>query len=171
MHSLERRITTPCTAYVSRIRASPIVPAPCRYLALCLMFSPRLLQTSLTSLVTVGLPLIHRLEIQTPLPRARSTGVPAKPASALSHDSSGIQTGSTPLGHSIRLPWASSHALGAPMSGNTETDNRVLVADLIPAPFAMALAIGNVFRTLVKASKVWHLKTQVSAVQHADSQF
>ena len=55
--------------------------------------------------------------------------------------------------------------------GNTETDIRVLLADLIPPPFAMALAIGDVFRTLVKASKVWYLRTQVSTVQHADSQF
>ena len=115
MHSLGHRITTPWTARVSRIRASPVAPAPCRYRALCLMFGPRLLQTSLTSLMIVGLPLIHRLGNQTPLPRARPTRVPAEPASALSHDSSGIQTGSTPLGHSIRPPWASSRALGAPM--------------------------------------------------------
>ena len=55
--------------------------------------------------------------------------------------------------------------------GNTETDNRVLVADLIPPTFATVLAIGDVFRTLVKAGKIWHLRTQVSTVQHADSQF
>jgi hypothetical protein len=55
--------------------------------------------------------------------------------------------------------------------GNSETDNRVLVADLIPPPFATVLAIGDVFRTLVKANKIWHLRIQVSTVQHADSQF
>ena len=38
------------------------------------IFGPRLLQTSLVSLMIVGLPLIHRLGIQTPLPRARPTG-------------------------------------------------------------------------------------------------
>jgi hypothetical protein len=54
--------------------------------------------------------------------------------------------------------------------GNSETDNRVLVADLIPPPFATVLAIGDVFRTLVKANKIWHLRIQVSTVQHADSQ-
>ena len=79
------------------------------------IFGPRLLQTSLVSLMIVGLPLIHRLGIQTPLPRARPTGVHAEPASTLSHDSSGKPMGPTPLGHSSRPPWASSHALGAPM--------------------------------------------------------
>ena len=49
--------------------------------------------------------------------------------------------------------------------GNTETENRVLAADLVPPPFAGALASGDVFRALVKAGKVWRLKTQVSMLQ------
>ena len=39
-------------------------------------------------------------------------------------------------------------------SGNTETENRILAADLIPPPFAHALATGDVFRALVKAGQV-----------------
>ena len=51
--------------------------------------------------------------------------------------------------------------------GNTETENRVLAADLVPPPFAGALVSGDVFRALVKAGKVWRLKTQVAMLQSA----
>ena len=70
---------------------------------------------------------------------------------------------------SILQGWPSDDPMVFP-PGNTETDNRVLVADLIPPPFATVLAAGDVFRTLVKAGKIWHLRIQISTVQHADSQ-
>ena len=45
---------------------------------------------------------------------------------------------------SILQGWPSDDPMVFP-PGNTEADSRVLVADLIPPPFAMALAIGDVF--------------------------
>ena len=53
--------------------------------------------------------------------------------------------------------------------GNTEYENRVLVADLIPPPFAQVLATGDVFNALVRAGKIWHLKSKVSKLHSASS--
>ena len=52
--------------------------------------------------------------------------------------------------------------------GNIESENRVMVADLISPPFAFQLATGSMFRALVKAAKAWQLKSHFVVLQSVD---
>ena len=71
------------------------------------------------------------------------------------------------IDRSILQGWPEDDPMSFP-PGNTESENRVMAADLIPPPFALQLATGDVFRALVKAAKVWQLKAHVAVLQSAD---
>ena len=71
------------------------------------------------------------------------------------------------IDRSILQGWPEDDPMSFP-PGNTESENRAMAADLIPPPFALQLATGDVFRALVKAAKVWQLKAHVAVLQSAD---